>query len=634
MSIIFGIRKPSSAIATRHEVLTAACATARYALDGASVAVQGRIGMGFQPYHTHERSNLEAQPLADSHGNMLSLDGRIDNHLELRNALNITKRDASDSFVVLAAFLRWGEGCFSKLIGDWALALWSATEQTVYLARDHAGTRTLYFQNNGDGSLQWSTHLETFCAGDSAHSLDERYVACYLSSQPTRDLTSYKNIESVPPAHYLAIRGSCITRSAHWEWVTQEKIRYQSDADYEEAFLSLFKQSVERRTGPGAPILAQLSGGMDSTSIVSMSDYIHRSERQSTDLLDTISFYNDSEPNWDEQPYFSAVEATRGKLGIHVNAASKIHSFEPPIFAECQALTPGLHSASLQNERNFNSLLDGKGYRVILSGIGGDEVLGGVPTPTPELADYLASGNIFLLLKRTTEWSLANRVPFLQTLAETIKTTRELYQNQNIDWDGIPPWIAPRLLSLISDLSHNALGRPSPQGVSPTAICNGLAWWSVLDSLPHMTPNLLVRYEYRFPYLDRDLVNFLFRIPREQIVRPGRRRSLMRRALKNIVPVKVLERRRKAYCIRKPLLSIQEGQDRIRKLFDNSRAVELGFVDRAELGRALELTVEGRDIRWLNPLRRVISFELWLLSRDQVSSSSSTDARESQTLLL
>jgi asparagine synthase (glutamine-hydrolysing) len=365
-----------------------------------------------------------------------------------------------------------------------------------------------------------------------------------------------------------------------------------------------------------------------------MSDNIHRSDQQCTDLVDTVSFYNDSEPNWDERPYFSAVEAARGKSGIHVDASSRIHSFDPPIFSECQALTPGLHSASLHNERNFNALLVGKGYRAILSGIGGDEVLGGVPTPTPELADYLTSGNIVLFLKRATEWSLVNRDPILQTIVDTVTTTRKLYLGSLIEWDRIPPWLTPRLRAMISDLPLNSLKKRGLRGVSPTAICNGLAWWSVMDTMPHTTPSLLLRYEYRFPYLDRDLVNFLFRIPREQIVRPGRRRSLMRRSLKNIVPDTILERRRKAYCIRKPLLSIQEGQDRIRELFNNSRAVDLGFVDRAQICNALDLTIEGRDIRWLNSLGRAIAFELWLISRDQAHLSSSTVTREPQTLLL
>ena len=143
MSIIFGTRKSPEAIVTRQEMLYLASATERYAPDGTSIATHGHIGMGFQPYHTHERSNLESQPVKDALGNMLSLDGRIDNHAELRDLLDIREKDAPDSLITLTAFLRWGGACFSRFIGDWAIVIWSVSNRQIYLARDHAGTRTL-----------------------------------------------------------------------------------------------------------------------------------------------------------------------------------------------------------------------------------------------------------------------------------------------------------------------------------------------------------------------------------------------------------------------------------------------------------------------------------------------------------
>jgi asparagine synthetase B (glutamine-hydrolysing) len=81
-----------------------------------------------------------------------------------------------------------------------------------------------------------------------------------------------------------------------------------------------------------------------------------------------------------------------------------------------------------------------------------------------------------------------------------------------------------------------------------------------METLPHLFPQILSRLEYRYPFLDKDLVSFLFSIPREQIVRPGRRRSLMRRALVGIVPDGILERRRKAFQLRAPLAALQHAR--------------------------------------------------------------------------
>ena len=293
MSIIFGLLKKRDEQVLEQELRQAACATERYATRAGHLFLQGQLGMALQPYFTHQRSELEVRPVADGHGRVISFDGRLDNYKELAQELALPHSE-SDSRIVLAAFDRWGQGCFSHLVGDWALALWSGREEALYLARDHAGARTLYFHQQGN-SIRWSTYLDTFAAGGTELRLADEYVARYLTVSPVRDLTPYDGIFSVPPAHCVIFRKGVMSRYAHWDSTVSSTIRYKSDSEYGSHFLALFQQSVERRTGPGAPILAQLSGGMDSTSIVCMSDHIRRSHDPKAKILDTISFYDDSE---------------------------------------------------------------------------------------------------------------------------------------------------------------------------------------------------------------------------------------------------------------------------------------------------------------------------------------------------
>src|ERR1700722_11628108 len=210
MSIIFGIRKLQGATVSEEELLRLAHATDRYAPDGVTVHATDRVGMGFQPYHTHLRSRLESGPITDVHGNLLVFDGRLVNHQDLRQELGLEEMTTPDSRIILASFLRWGEECFSRLIGDWALTLWSANSQTLYLARDHAGTRTLYFESR-NGTVLWSTYLDSFFAGFRNIDVDEDYVACYLAAQPIRDLTPYKGIRSILPAHYAIVRDNNVS---------------------------------------------------------------------------------------------------------------------------------------------------------------------------------------------------------------------------------------------------------------------------------------------------------------------------------------------------------------------------------------------------------------------------------------
>lgn len=616
MNTIFGVLHAVGETVRRADLMHLAAATEQFASDGTFLRVSERIGMGRQPFFTTHRSRLESGPQLDQLGNMLAFDGRLDNHQELRRQLDIDDTDCCDSALVLAAFTRWGEACFARLVGDWALALWSATDQQLYLARDHAGTRTLYF-GKVNGTLTWSTYLETFFMAGASYAVDEAYAASFLAGIPIRNLTPYQGIRAVPPAHFLKIANDKTAAIRHWNWMADDPIRYKADAEFEEHFLSLFKRSVERRTVPGAPILAQLSGGMDSTSIVCVSDYIRRSQGTSeSDLLDTLSYYDDTEPDWNEKPYFSIVEAKRGKVGLHVETSFSARTFEPPDPSQGLNLFPGADSGSMSRAAAFHGLIQSKGYRVLLSGIGGDEVLGGVPTPTPELADYLVSGQLGRLMTQTTSWCLANREAFFYLLADTLRITFKLYLGRDTDLKRIPLWVTPSLRKICAHLQRHDLSRGRRLGFRPTSIINGLAWWAIMETLPHRAPSTLARYEYRYPYLDLDLVDFLFRVPREQLARPGRRRSLMRRALRGIVPVEILERRRKAAVSQGPLRLIQTSRHTIDKLFRKSIAVDFGFVDPLEFRRSLELTVAGRDSKSWSGLLRTVDFELWLRGLD------------------
>ena len=608
MSSLFGIRQAEGCAVEQGLLQRIASATDSYAPDGTSIAANGRVGMGFQPYHTHQRSHLESKPVVNTRGDMLTFDGRLDNFKELCGLLDLKHEQAPDSMIALAAFTRWGEECFSCFVGDWALALWASKQRLIYLARDHAGTRTLYYQLRGD-ELLWATHLETLLAYSKDQSVDEAFAAAYLSAQPIRDLTPFRNIYAVSAAHYLAFREGNFTRKPHWVSTVKERIRYASDADYDEHFVSLFRNAVERRTGPGAPIIAELSGGMDSTSIVCMSDHIRKAQGATTaDLVDTVSYYDDSEPNWDEMPYFKAVEKARGKGGLHIQISKLAPTYEPPV---AMYLWPGPEKNTLAAEQLFEDELSQGKYRAILSGIGGDELLGGPPNPLPELADYLVSLKLSSLLTQGVKWALAKRVPLITLLGDVAAFAFRSYARRPQHSAQLPSWLSPSTVTLATrrrDL------RPSGPtfGRLPSSIDNSSTWWSIIETLNRPALRVVARREYRYPLLDRDLVDFLVRIPPNQLIRPDRRRLLMRRALKNIVPAEVLERKRKAFVMRGPAIALAENKSKLQALLGSPQLKAHRFVER----NALEAGVARYDallgIGEQRHLMRAIQFELWM----------------------
>jgi asparagine synthase (glutamine-hydrolysing) len=614
MSIILGIRGPFEHRVEQAELLRLASVTERYAPDGTFVHSSAGLGLCFQAYHTHQRSRLESQPTSDRFGNVIVLDGRIDNHIELKNELGIKDSDVSDSLIVLQAFKRWDLECFAHLTGDWALALWSATDRVLYLARDHAGTRTLYFQNVGS-TIRFATHLETFFAHGEKYKLDEEFAASFLCGRPVRDLTPYLGICAVPPGHYLAFSKNGVTKGVHWNWLEGDLIRYQSDAEYEEHFIALFKQSVERRTGPGAPILAELSGGMDSTSIVCMSDHIRRSQGADLlGLLETVSYYDPSEPSWDEEPYFSITETRRGKVGIHLRASMLNSTFEPNDSFQAQYLLPGTDSAAVKQEEIMLESFAGREFRVILSGHGGDEVVGGIPTPMPELADLLHSMKLLRFLQQAAKWAIVQRMPVTHTMWDAIRFLHRSYFPHSIPEFRLPSWIDERLRHILASVAERDALKETPFRARPSQVSHQRVSWSVIEALPHRSPGFLTRYEYRYPYLDRDLLRFLSQVPCEQLLRPGRRRSLMRRALAAIVPHEILEKKQKAYLCRTPLIALWNARSSLMSFFSDPITAQLGLISHPIFMQSLELVTSGKDVQDWPAVMRTILFEIWLRS--------------------
>lgn len=610
MSIIFGVLKERGVPVAESDLLPHASATIRYATGVTSVCAAGRIAMGLQPYISHARSVMDDHPITDPYGNMLAFDGRLDNYVELAGIFGRDHAFTSDSEIVLSAFSGWGADCFSRLVGDWALALWSAKDEALYLARDHGGSRTLYFTRFAQ-QLVWATHLDTLLSSGAGSRLSENYVGCYLACRPIRDLTPYDGIRAVRPADYLVVRNDRVEQHSHWNSTASRSIRYKSDGEYEEHFLDLFRQSVERRTGPGAPILAQLSGGMDSTSIVCMSDSIRRASDAGFELLDTISFYDDSESSLDERRYFLITEAKRGKTGIHMDTAFSQRTFDPPDPELGLYLLPGADSFAVVQERRLHSLMEERGYRSILSGIGGDEVLGGVPSAWPGLAGHLVSGNLRKLLEQGIAWSLVERTPLIHTLFNTARYTIQLYTGSRERAKKLPSWLSKSFRERVRETDHERDVGRSRLGIAPHRLDSDEAWRSVMETLPNLFPQILSRPEYRFPFLDRDLVDYLFAIPPDQLQRPGRRRSLMRRALRGIVPQEILERPRKAFQLRAPLDALRKADSKLEHIFADSVLSSAGWVDRDALSRAFRSAIAG-DAESMQALYRAIALEIWL----------------------
>ncbi len=538
------------------------------------------------------------------------LDGRLDNREEFfGQRIGDLSRESTDLEIVAAAYEHWGTNAFATLIGDWALSIWSATDRTLILAKDFVGTRPLFYLIENH-AVAWSTILDPLvtCARRPVV-LDYEYLAGSLSFFPAPHLSPYLGIHSVPPSSFVTLSPGRHRVTKYWDFNPSKRFHYRTDGEYEEHFRAVFADSVRRRLRSGRPVLAELSGGMDSSSIVCMADTIIASGNAETSRLDTVSYYDDSEPNWNERPYFTAVEQKRGRAGCHIDVGSKsAASFD--FKNESFRATPWTNRYCDEASKQFAAYMLSLGSRIVLSGTGGDEIAGGVPTPIPELSDLMARARLKKLVHQLKVWALEKRKPWFYLLCEAARgfVSPILLDVPN----GLRPaaWLHPAFVQKYRSALTGYPKRLKLFGALPSYQENISSLGVLRRQLGCVALSSQPPYEKRYPYLDRDLLEFIFGTPREQLVRPGHRRSLMRRALVGTVPEEVLNRRRKAFVIRAPLTAISTESASLVDANGHMISDNLGIVAGRALYEAVQSTRQHKNICVL-PMIRMLGIEYW-----------------------
>lgn len=573
------------------------------------------IAILYCAFHTNRESRRERQPLSLASNFILTWDGRLDNRTDLTRRLQheLPVSEATDLDIVAAAYERWNIQCLAMLSGDWALSVWNPSTRKLILAKDPVGGRHLYYSRDRH-HITWCTILDPLVLlADQSFDVNEEYVAGWLSFLPAPHLTPYVGIHSVPPSSFVVLEPEKCAAKKYWDFDPRKQVRYKTDGEYEEHFRAVFVEAVRRRLRSDTPVLAELSGGVDSCSIVCVADAIIAGGNAGTPRLDTVSYYNDFEPNWDERPFFTRVEEKRGRIGCHIDVSSQ----EPITFLatnEGFAATPACGAPPTTSSRLFSENVLSNGNRVVLSGIGGDEFAGGVPTPLPELEDSLARGRIRELVHLLKIWSLKARKPWFYLLFEA---AREFLPAACV---GVPEykraavWLQPDFAARNRPALAGYEARVNFLGPLPSFQHNLGTLDAVRRQLSCFALPINPCYEKRYPFLDRDFLEFMFAVPRSQVVRPGQRRSLMRRALAGIVPDEILNRKRKAYLQRSSMIAIAAEMSGLLDMSYRMVSSALGFVDPEAFRGVLLKAANGQETPTV-AIMRTLGLENWLRRR-------------------
>ncbi|MDI3316564.1 MAG: asparagine synthase (glutamine-hydrolyzing) [Bacillota bacterium] len=541
------------------------------------------------------------QPMGNEDGRVqLAYNGEIYNFRELRAELSAaghTFRTASDSEVIVHAYEEWGEDCFPRFNGMWAVALLDlrGPAPRMVLARDHFGIKPLYW-TRAAGRLLFASEIKSLLQSPEVERRpDEQHVYEYLlyGYHEHDEGTFFAGIQRVPAACRVVVDAGGMRVERYWE------PRLGEDADPDpRRFLELFERSVERRLVADVPVGTCLSGGLDSSSVVCVEDRLLRRGAPDAaslgDRLKTFSALFDGDPI-DERAYVQTVLEHVPAEGYEVRPRSDRfveelgelvwHQEEPTVSTGPYAQWCVMRLAA-------------EHVRVTLDGQGGDELLAGY---VPYHFVYLRQ------LLRQRRWG---------------RLLREAWASRDL----LAPLVRRRLAQRRRSVPVRRLLRPDflarvrPPRIRPAQddlkrrLLEDLTLFSLPSLLRYEDRNSMAHsVESRLPFLDQELVEYILRLPPEAIIDGGWSRAIFRRAMKGILPERIRLRRWKVGFTTPEMRWLKARRASIQSLLRSPSFAARPWWDGPAVADAFAAACEGRledsFFFW-----RAINLELWMRS--------------------
>ena len=244
--------------------------------DGTHIWTEGNVAIGHTLLATTPEALVEILPLTDPDtGCTITADCRLDNREELIGELGLGEIDRviGDGELILRAYLRWGEDCPVRLLGDFAFAIWDPRQEKLFCARDHMGMRQFIYHHGPGQLFVFASETEALLAhGDVPVTINEGRIGDFLDDLEGSDLEStfYEGLHRLPPAHSIRVTATGVALRSYWELRPQPQIALPSDNAYAETFLEIFTEAVRCRLRSAGPAGAMLSGGVDSGSVAAI----------------------------------------------------------------------------------------------------------------------------------------------------------------------------------------------------------------------------------------------------------------------------------------------------------------------------------------------------------------------------
>jgi asparagine synthase (glutamine-hydrolysing) len=523
-----------------------------YGADDTAQYEDAELAMGRCLSRFLPEDRFDRQPICAS-GNVMVADLRLDNRRELIRQLDLVEAAGlADSALLMAAWQKWRERCVDHLLGAFSFAVWDPRQRELFIARDHTGERPLYYFSSPTQFAFASMPKALHTLSDVGAEIDEDYIVRYLAvvNIPVEQ-TIFRRIVRLPPGCVLTVRPRETKLSRYWQKEALPELRLSSDEEYLERFRECFDQAVACRLRTVGGIGAQLSGGLDSSSVASTAARLLAAEGRGLVAYTAVP-RSDFKPLETPNHFDNEGAAAAQVAELYPNMRHELVDSSDRNFLDVLDLNNSLYDHPCyapSNEVWLNAILSRareSGVTVLLNGNCGNSTLSYYGMQV--LSAWFRSGRWLTLAK--VAWQLkASRDASIKSIL------------RNALWPSLPFWLRritdPHMRAFTLDycalhpdlirrfnvkrrVLHDLYTDPQNGRSMLTAL---LTYGDISDTC--IAPQGGWGIDSRDPTFDKRVVEFCLTVPLEQFVRGGKLRSLVRRAMVGRLPSSTLNRRQR-----------------------------------------------------------------------------------------
>ena len=576
--------------------------------EGHWVSDNGHVALGHRRLSIIDLSHAANQPMKYAGRYSMVFNGEIYNYIELKESLlkqGCTFTTSSDTEVLLALYHRHKEACLQMLDGMFAFVIYDTIENEIFVARDRFGEKPFFFSYEKGNHFLFASEMKALWAAGINKEVNNRMLFNYLETGQLNNIndqseTFFINCSRLPHSHYLKLNCHNCTVTQHkyydinWENTNHSITQKQAS----EKFQSLFYNSVNKRLRSDVPVGSSLSGGLDSSLVVTVIDELKKSSHQKQATFSAVfpGFIKDERKYIDYviaktnvQPHF--VTPTDDGLRSNLDKLSW-HQEEP------------YGSASIYVQYCVMELAKKNSVTVLLDGQGADEILAGYLTYYEPYFNALKKTNKNLY---TQQWDAYKKLhadnainkqegqslkSFTKSIAGPyINQLRKFYrQYQQIKNASLHP-------EFYNNYKNERVLLPSQFQNLNHALYHSLFNISLQDLLRYADRNSMAHSrEVRLPFLNHELVEFIFTLPPQMKINNGWTKWIMRETFTKELPKEITWRKDKI-GYEPPQQSWMERKEVKEKIHEaKKKLVKNKIINPAELDKEIKAEPSTKNV--------------------------------------